>query len=76
MEKISRNIESTLASIGVVIKIATLQQEQGFRTTIPIGNDEIYVTRNMDTTSLATTFPFVSSELMRFIIIIIIYIDV
>ncbi|MBD3280226.1 DUF87 domain-containing protein [Candidatus Dojkabacteria bacterium] len=63
LEKISRNIESTLASIGVVIKIATLQQEQGFRTTMPIGNDEIYVTRNMDTTSLATTFPFVSSEL-------------
>lgn len=63
LEKISRNIESTLASVGVVIKIATLQQEQGFRTTMPIGNDEVYVTRNMDTTSLATTFPFVSSEL-------------
>ncbi|MBN1331284.1 ATP-binding protein [Candidatus Dojkabacteria bacterium] len=63
LEKISRNIESTLASVGVVIKTATLQQEQGFRTSMPIGNDEIYVTRNMDTTSLATTFPFVSSEL-------------
>lgn len=63
LEKISRKIESTLASIGVIIKIATLQQEGGFRTTTPLGYDEIYITRNMDTTSLATTFPFVTSEL-------------
>ncbi len=63
LEKISRKIESTLASIGVIIKMATLQQEEGFRTTMPIAHDEIYITRNMDTTSLATTFPFVSSEL-------------
>lgn len=63
LDKISRKIESTLASIGVIIKIATLQQEEGFRTTMPVGYDEIYITRNMDTTSLATTFPFVSSEL-------------
>ncbi|KKQ36264.1 MAG: Type IV secretory pathway VirB4 component-like protein [candidate division WS6 bacterium GW2011_GWA2_37_6] len=63
LERISRKIESTLASIGVVIKIATLQQEEAFRTTMPISHDEIYITRNMDTTSLATTFPFVSSEL-------------
>lgn len=63
LDKISRKLESTLASIGVIIKMATLQQEEGFRTTIPVGHDEIYITRNMDTTSLATTFPFVSSEL-------------
>lgn len=63
LEKISRKIESTLASIGVVIKMATLQQEPAFQTIIPTGHDQIYITRNMDTTSLATTFPFVSSEL-------------
>jgi len=63
LEKISRQMESTLASIGIIIKIATLQQEEGFRTTMPTSHDELYITRNMDTTSLATTFPFVSSEL-------------
>jgi conjugal transfer ATP-binding protein TraC len=63
LEKISKNLESTMAAIGVVLKIATLQQEQGFKTTTPIGQDKIYYTRNMDTTSIATTFPFVSSEL-------------
>ncbi len=63
LDRVSRNLESTLASIGVIIKPATLQQEQGFKTTIPLGLDKIHYTRNMDTTSIATTFPFVSSEL-------------
>lgn len=63
LEVISRNVESTLSAIGVIVKIASLQQEQGFVTTLPLALDQIHLTRNMDTTSLATTFPFVSSEL-------------
>lgn len=63
LEDISRNVESVLSAIGIVVKIASLQQEQGFVSTLPLGLDKINLTRNMDTTSLATTFPFVSSEL-------------
>ncbi len=63
LETISRNVESTLAALGVIVKIASLQQEQGFLTALPLALDLIHLTRNMDTTSLATTFPFVSSEL-------------
>lgn len=63
LEKITQNAISTLGSINVKAKKATLQQEQGFLNTQPLGLDRIYVTRNMDTTSIATTFPFVSSEL-------------
>lgn len=63
LEKVARNLESTLASIGVIIKVATLQQEQGLQSVLPVGLDKLYLTRNMDTTSIATTFPFVSSEL-------------
>ncbi len=37
--------------------------DEGFKTTLPMGVDKLLVTRNMDTTSLATTFPFTSSEL-------------
>ena len=37
--------------------------DEGFKTTLPMGTDLLQVTRNMDTTSLATTFPFTSSEL-------------
>ena len=63
LEKISRNVTSTLAAINVTAKPATLQQEQGFISSQPLGLDSMYITRNMDTTSLATTFPFVTSEL-------------
>ncbi|WKZ27891.1 MAG: ATP-binding protein [Candidatus Dojkabacteria bacterium] len=63
LERISRNVESTLSAIGVIVKIASLQQEEGFITSMPLAEDRIHLTRNMDTTSLATTFPFVSSEL-------------
>ncbi len=63
LEKIYKNLEQSLGAIGVVIKPATLQQEQGFQSVVPVGLDKLYYTRNMDTTSLATTFPFVSSNL-------------
>jgi conjugal transfer ATP-binding protein TraC len=52
-----------MATMGVVIKVATLQQEETFQSTIPYGMDKINMTRNLDTTAIATTFPFVSSEL-------------
>jgi len=63
LEKYSKNLVSTLAAISVVAKPATLLQEQGLISTQPLGLDKIYITRNMDTTSLASTFPFVTSEL-------------
>jgi len=63
LEKITKNVTSTLAAISVTAKPATLQQEQGFVSSQPLGLDNMYITRNMDTTSLATTFPFVTSEL-------------
>ncbi len=63
LEKYSRNVTSTLAAMSVVAKPATLQQAQGFISTQPLGLDPLFITRNMDTTSLATTFPFVTSEL-------------
>jgi conjugal transfer ATP-binding protein TraC len=63
LEQVSKQVESTLGSLLIISKVATLQMEEGFKTTLPEGIDQLYVTRNMDTTSLATTFPFTSSEL-------------
>lgn len=63
LEQIAKNLESTAATIGIIIKVATLQQEEAFQTTIPYGIDKINMTRNLDTTAIASTFPFVSSEL-------------
>jgi conjugal transfer ATP-binding protein TraC len=63
LNDISRGVESTLASLLIIPKHATLQMEEGFKTTLPVCTDYLNITRNMDTTSLATTFPFTSSEL-------------
>ena len=63
LEKYSRNVTSTLAAMSVTAKSATLLQEPGFISTQPLSLDKMHITRNMDTTSLATTFPFVTSEL-------------
>jgi hypothetical protein len=63
VERINKNLEAALGSLLIVSKRATLQMEDGFITGLPIGDDKLNITRNMDTTSLATTFPFVSSDL-------------
>jgi conjugal transfer ATP-binding protein TraC len=63
LEEVSREVEATLGSLLIIAKTASLQMEEGFKTTLPLGVDLLNITRNMDTTSLATTFPFTSSEL-------------
>jgi type IV secretory pathway VirB4 component len=63
LDRVTKNIQSTLGSLLIVSKKTTLQMDDGFKTTLPMGSDKLMITRNMDTTSLATTFPFTSSEL-------------
>lgn len=59
----SKLVESTLASLSMTAHPITLQMAEGFNSTLPLGEDPLNLTHNMDTTSLATTFPFASSEL-------------
>lgn len=63
LDNITRKLEATLASLLLISKHATLQMEEAFQATVPVAMDKLLVTRNMDTTSLATTFPFTSSDL-------------
>lgn len=63
LDRVVKAVQSSLGSLLIVSKKATLQMDEGFKTTLPMGVDKLLVTRNMDTTSLASTFPFTSSEL-------------
>jgi hypothetical protein len=54
----TKKVQSLLGSLLIVSKASTLQMEDGLKTTLPFGQDHLMITRNMDTTSLATTFPF------------------
>src|SRR5258706_12355878 len=63
LNQVSKQIESQLGALLIVTKHALLDQESGFLSTAPFGMDRLNITRNMDTTSVATTFPLTSSEL-------------
>lgn len=61
----TKKLTTTLNSMLMVPKPATLLMEAGFKSTLPVGQDELLVTRNMDSTSLASTFPFTSAMLAQ-----------
>ncbi len=59
----SKLVEATLASLSITARLTSLQMEDTFISTLPLGIDLLNLNHNMDTTSLATTFPFTTSEL-------------
>jgi len=63
LNDLTRQVKSTLGSLLIVAKNATLDMQNGFLSTAPMGRDMLSITRNMDTTSLSTTFPLTSAEL-------------
>jgi conjugal transfer ATP-binding protein TraC len=65
LEEASKRLKTLLASILITAKPATLQMEDGFKSSVPIADDQLYLSRNMDTTSLASTFPFTSATLTQ-----------
>lgn len=65
LEESTKKLTSTLSSLLLVPKVATLQMEDGFKATLPFGIDRLLITRNMDTSSLASTFPFTSATLTQ-----------
>ncbi|PJC22420.1 hypothetical protein CO059_02580 [candidate division WWE3 bacterium CG_4_9_14_0_2_um_filter_48_10] len=63
LDRITKRVEATLGSLMLLSRHATLRMEEAFRSTVPTCLDKLKILRNMDTTSLATTFPFTSSNL-------------
>jgi type IV secretory pathway VirB4 component len=65
LDDVTKQLETILGGKLVYTKQATLQMEQGFNSTLPQGTDQLMVMRNMDTSSLSSTFPFTSMELTQ-----------
>lgn len=63
LERLTRTVESTFGSMLIYTKRAFFQAEQGFNSTLPLGNDELLITFNMSTSPIASSFPFTSAEL-------------
>ncbi|MFI5260255.1 MAG: VirB4-like conjugal transfer ATPase, CD1110 family [Candidatus Paceibacteria bacterium] len=61
--KTEGDIRGILDSKLVYTKPALFQQEQGFRSCLPIGSDELLVNSKLNSAPLASIFPFVSFDL-------------
>jgi len=63
LDKLTEKIEAVFGTKLVFTKRALYQSEQGFNSTLPIGNDELGVGFNMNSSPVASSFPFISAEL-------------
>ena len=63
LQKRKNEIEAILEAQLIYTKSAILRMEQGFISTIPLGNDVLNTGNNLNTAPLSTTFPFVSADL-------------
>ena len=60
LDKTSSKIQGLLESQLLYMKPATFQQEQGFRSILPLGEDLIQVHSKLNSQPLSSFFPFVS----------------
>ena len=63
LDRLSDQVEDIFGSRLVYSKKVFFQAEQGFNSTLPLANDELYITFNMNSSPIASSFPFISSEL-------------
>src|SRR3989338_10079375 len=63
LKKVQTDMESILGGKLVLTKPAIFQMEHAWTSTIPLCLDELDISRNMNTSPLATSFPFSSSDL-------------
>ncbi|MEK7516823.1 MAG: DUF87 domain-containing protein [Patescibacteria group bacterium] len=63
LDKASEDVETLFGSKLIYTKRVYYQSEQGFNSTIPLGNDELMITFNMNSSPIASSFPFISADL-------------
>ena len=63
LDKVESEIKSILEAKLIYVKPALFQQEQGYRSTLPIGNDELGVHSKLNSSPLSSLFPFTSFDL-------------
>ncbi len=65
LELVRKKIEGIFGNSLIYTKLATIQMEQGFNSTLPLGTDMLNIYRNMDTGAISTSFPFTTAELSQ-----------
>ncbi len=65
LQKITTLLETVMSTRLFYIKIATFQQVEGLQSVLPRAENLLNQKRNLDSSSAALTFPFISSELVQ-----------
>lgn len=63
LDRTTEDLENIFGSRLIYTKHVLYQAEQGFNSTTPLGIDELAVSFNMNSSPIAASFPFISSEL-------------
>ena len=63
LEQLANQLEDLFGSRLVYSKRVFYQAEQGFNSTLPMCSDELNIAYNMNSSPVASSFPFISSEL-------------
>ncbi|OJI06372.1 conjugal transfer protein TraC [bacterium CG10_46_32] len=63
LDQLTEKVELLFGSRLVATRRALWQTEQGFNSTLPLANDELGISVNLNTSPAASSFPFVSSDL-------------
>lgn len=65
LNKTTKLLEATLSARLFYTKVARYQQLEALQSVLPRGEDQLAQKRNLDSSSAALTFPFMSSELVQ-----------
>lgn len=65
LNKTTKLLEATLSARLFYSKVARYQQLEALQSILPRGEDQLGQKRNLDSSSAALTFPFMSSELVQ-----------
>ena len=63
LQKTSDDIESIFGARLINSRKVLYQSEQGFNSTLPLCNDELYITFNLNSSPIAASYPFISADL-------------
>lgn len=65
LNKTTKLLEATMSSRLFYSKVARYQQLEALQSILPRGEDQLAQKRNLDSSSAALTFPFMSSEMVQ-----------
>ena len=63
LDKVESEVKSILEAKLIYVKPALFQQEQGYKSTLPLGNDLLEVHSKLNSSPLSSLFPFTSFDL-------------